>query len=386
MSFASLIKINSQKLDKLFSVKEVNAKSDIKHYSYIDSLRGLAILAVVITHIGQMINNLPSWILSITSKGAHGVQLFFIVSSLTLFLSYNKRKNIDGINTNKFFYIRRFFRIVPAFYLAILIYLPVLLAENYYFLGYYSPVSYFNIIIYMIFMGALYPPAMFYLPFGGWTVQIEMFYYIFIPFLNKIIKNLKQAFLFFIFTLLFYQILVIFFPYLSPDKSLLIFPQQLPVFALGILSYYLIVYKTKFLEKRSISIMVVSILYLISMIVYMDNLNFLPASWWASFGLFGITLAMSVKKFFILENKFTKFFGKISYSLYLWHFFVVNLVWFFYKKSNYFYGAIDPITSFVIITLVVFIISTIISYFSYKFIEEKGVNFGKIIINRINKK
>ena len=367
---------------KFSSVNESNNKSDIKHYSYVDSLRGLAILAVVITHTGQMIHQLPSWILAITSKGAYGVQLFFIVSSLTLFLSYNKRKNIDGVNTNKFFYVRRFFRIVPAFYLAILIYLPVMLAENYYFLGHFSSVNWFNIFVYMIFMGIFYPPSMYYLPFGGWTVEIEMFYYIFIPFLNRIIINLKRALLFFIFTSLFYLTLANLFPRLTPHESLLVFPEQLPVLVLGILSYYLIVHKTNFLEKNSTSIMIISVVYLGLMTFFVDDISFLPSSWLVSFGWVGITLAMAMKKFSILENRLTKFFGKISYSLYLWHFLVVGVVWFLYKKSNYFYGAIDPITSFIILTSVVLIISTIISYLSYKFVEEKGINFGKVLINK----
>jgi len=54
--------------------------------------------------------------------------------------------------------------------------------------------SVFKTIIYSIFLGLLYEPAMSYLPFGGWTVQVEMAFYILIPMLFNKIISLKKVY------------------------------------------------------------------------------------------------------------------------------------------------------------------------------------------------
>ena len=58
-----------------------------KKYQYIDSLRGIAILLVVLVHVGIVLDNMidyfpkDSLLLSIIGNGAYGVQLFLIVSA-----------------------------------------------------------------------------------------------------------------------------------------------------------------------------------------------------------------------------------------------------------------------------------------------------------------
>src|SRR5690606_37748745 len=92
-----------------------------KKYAYIDALRGLAVLGVILVHCGQRADLLP-WIRSITDQGARGVQLFFILSALTLFLSMEHRSSAGKIEKKEYFFIRRFFRIAPMFYVAAFFY------------------------------------------------------------------------------------------------------------------------------------------------------------------------------------------------------------------------------------------------------------------------
>ena len=56
---------------------------NITHYKYIDALRGWAILGVIIVHSSQNFE-LPSILSRLSAAGARGVQLFFVVSALTL--------------------------------------------------------------------------------------------------------------------------------------------------------------------------------------------------------------------------------------------------------------------------------------------------------------
>ena len=54
-------------------------------------------------------------------QGAEGVQLFFVMSALTLFLSLDSRRRTEARPVANFF-VRRFFRIAPFFYAGALFY------------------------------------------------------------------------------------------------------------------------------------------------------------------------------------------------------------------------------------------------------------------------
>ncbi|WP_091134607.1 acyltransferase family protein [Flavobacterium anhuiense] len=90
---------------------------------YIDVIRGIAILMVVITHTAQQgLVKLPHLLSVFLSFGARGVQIFVIASAFTLFRSYKKRNKIEKSPVKNFF-IRRFFRIAPIYYLGIIYYI-----------------------------------------------------------------------------------------------------------------------------------------------------------------------------------------------------------------------------------------------------------------------
>ena len=85
----------------------------MKRFAYIDALRGYAILMVIAVHSSQYFRDLP--LQALLDQGARGVQLFFVASAITLCMSWTARD--DGAPP---FYVRRFFRIAPMFYLALL--------------------------------------------------------------------------------------------------------------------------------------------------------------------------------------------------------------------------------------------------------------------------
>jgi peptidoglycan/LPS O-acetylase OafA/YrhL len=98
-----------------------NTANPLKRYSYIDSLRGFAIIGVLIAHTGLYGNvAYPSLLRNLAEidVGPRGVQLFYVVSAFTLCVSFSKRRNIEK-HPIRNFYVRRFFRIAPLFYLAI---------------------------------------------------------------------------------------------------------------------------------------------------------------------------------------------------------------------------------------------------------------------------
>ena len=81
--------------------------------------------ALVITcHAGEMFAELPYPLRKLTSFGWHGVQLFFLLSCVTLLLSWRADEAKDRASVTGF-WTRRLFRIAPMYYLAALFYFVV---------------------------------------------------------------------------------------------------------------------------------------------------------------------------------------------------------------------------------------------------------------------
>jgi len=86
-------------------------------FAYIDSLRGIAIMLVLLVHTGQQINlsHFNGKFISFIENGQLGVQLFYLASAFALMLSCHSREG--EADFTKKFYIRRFFGITPMYYL-----------------------------------------------------------------------------------------------------------------------------------------------------------------------------------------------------------------------------------------------------------------------------
>jgi len=103
-------------------IKIFDFKSDRLHG--LDHLRAIAIIFVMIYHYYG--NGFPAWLEPIKSIGWTGVDLFFVLSGYLIGYQLLKEyKTSSGINFKRF-YLKRFFRIIPA-YIAVLL--------MYYFIG-----------------------------------------------------------------------------------------------------------------------------------------------------------------------------------------------------------------------------------------------------------
>jgi len=77
-------------------------RTDIKKYDFIDALRGLAILAVILVHSSQRVAPTTSTLQWFMSEGDKGVQLFYVVSSLTLCMSWMARSSHEMFPVRNF--------------------------------------------------------------------------------------------------------------------------------------------------------------------------------------------------------------------------------------------------------------------------------------------
>ncbi|MGH7202892.1 MAG: acyltransferase family protein, partial [Candidatus Levyibacteriota bacterium] len=224
--------------------KSQRISSPLTRYAYIDSLRGLAIIGVLLAHVSHYSNlTYPSWLQNITAidVGPRGVQLFYIVSAFTLCLSLSNRKNIEK-HVLKNFYIRRFFRIAPLFYLAILYYL----WQQNFWSGNPQHFSLLNILSTFTFTNGFSPYWINNIVFGGWSIAVETAFYLLFPLLFYKIKSLRFSLLITCFVAITMQLLRLYLLSLpqvqhNPDFQTFtfeFFPSQLPIFLIGMTVFF----------------------------------------------------------------------------------------------------------------------------------------------------
>lgn len=369
--------------------------AEVKKYGYIDSLRGIAILLVILVHAAQHFETLSPAIFFLTYKGQYGVQLFFITSSLTLFLSFEQRKSLDKANTVKFFLIRRLFRIAPAYYLAIILYSALLLVEP--VSGFPNPLRVVDVALSVFFVNGFFPSSINYVPPGGWSVAIEMIFYLLIPFFFARIKSLQTAVFYFMITVALSFVFNYAGAYLMTNYTHLDYayhktwyfyfwlPNQLPVFMLGVVLFHVLKHKIQI--SRAVAAMMVlaacvAVISMFYLIRYYQLENFVPEHIVVGILFSLIVFAMSGSRIGLLENKLTQHLGKLSFSMYLWHFIVLQCLAYIIRRVV----PASPVIQVTVLYAVAVPIIAFISSISYNKIELPGIKAGKKIIDKLQNK
>jgi peptidoglycan/LPS O-acetylase OafA/YrhL len=175
----------------------------------LDGLRGLAILMVILFHyVASVPHGSPQTLSSKLSQmlvlGASGVDLFFILSGFLIGgILLNSRKSERYFQT---FYLRRFHRIVPVYYLWILLF-PVVgfAATRWMHVSAGSFATLFPLPIYFLFLQNYFPTqlALQYYWFGpAWSLGVEEQFYLVTPPLIRYISVRKLSYVLGTFVLL----------------------------------------------------------------------------------------------------------------------------------------------------------------------------------------
>jgi peptidoglycan/LPS O-acetylase OafA/YrhL len=360
-----------------------------KKLKYIDALRGIAIVGVLLVHCGQAgTNHYPPFLQNIILNGSRGVQLFYMASAFTIFLTYAGRREMEVYHKTNFF-IRRFFRIAPLYYVGIVYYLYQNGLGARYFLGDVAEVSTWNIVSNVLFVNGFNPYWITSVVPGGWSVAVEMFFYCMVPFLFLRIRNLNQSVLFFIFSIFLrmgLQVVLHRFPLIAFDRlwnEYLFFylPNQLPVFACGIIFYFLVNTPRSEWRVEPLVAFALSILFLTQLATHTNFIFPVHVQFGIAFIVLGY--ALSRKEFYALVNPVTIYFGKISYSMYLVHFAILygltrlHCVDFIPTDTVYL-AMINFVLRFCLLISLTALGSTI----TYHLIEVPFQNIGKKIIKR----
>ncbi len=369
---------------------------EIEKYGWVNALRGYAILLVILIHTSEMFYS-SSWMQIITHTGDLGVQLFFIMSSFTLFNSYYKRKNVELSHTKNDFFIRRFFRIAPFYYIAGLIYVcHTIFIKN-------ENVNIIHLLSNYTFTNGLFLPAINYIPPGGWSVGVEMLFYLAIPWLCSHITSLKRSMLFLLFSIVISNIInALLFYYVTyyttsnwigaRQWSLYFwFPNQFPVFVFGIILYF--VYKEiRVSEKTGNRLLILSLISFLILAFVKFELTY-PEYFFQReyvysllFTLFAIGV-YSTRNSLIINSLIQKI-GIVSFSMYLNHFIILagmlycNEVILCELKIRLNFPVEILRNDFIFLVWYIIIVFTtfIFSKLTYKYIEFPGINLGKKVI------
>ncbi|QXI40553.1 acyltransferase family protein [Pseudomonas xantholysinigenes] len=155
----------------------------------IDAMRGIAAIAVAIYHlkliaIGGPLQ-LPWWLEKVTSLGGTGVFLFFTLSAYLL-TKITTHSNVD-LKWTLGFWVKRWFRIAPMFFFTFLIW-----ALYKFYVGAPPFPSAERSIWTLSLLFNLSPSNAHSTVFAGWTVGVEILFYLIFPALFLVLKSPSQ--------------------------------------------------------------------------------------------------------------------------------------------------------------------------------------------------
>ncbi len=378
---------------------------EVRKYRFIDALRGYAVLLVITCHTGYAIPGLPYPAQKLTSVGWHGVQLFFLISCVTLMMSWHSDER-KGIASASSFWTRRFFRIAPMYYLA----------GAFYFLveppaAGFDPVQLFASIG---FFNAWHPllvptvPNRWMVVPGGWSIGVEFTFYLLFPLIAIFVRSIGAALAFFASALTLAclsnaAIHDLFLPQYgaTATRNFMYFwlPNQLPVFALGTVLFFLIdrlrnsVGRATRAFQRAPNLIILACIILFA--VFAENPGLLgdifsftpkglvPFLLVAAlvFMIFAITLALNDELPWL--NQPICALGEASFSAYILHFFVLDslakyLPFVDTKSSGY-----AAVASMMMLWLCTLLATFGLSKLTYKIIERPGIKLGARISRQL---
>lgn len=341
---------------------------------FVDALRGIAVCGVILIHTGAFLRVFNPHLNALVNSGARGVQLFFIISAFTIFLSFQTRKE----SSLQKYFIRRFFRIAPMFYLVLFV--------TVFFLS-IVPINIPSLLAEISFISNFYPKWTNSQIIGvEWTIGVEMIFYVLAPFLFKKIKRLTTA-LFFAF-ITFLIPLIIFsmhwYPKTTEWQAYRAFSliSHLYIFAIGIVIFFLFNKYQKFEERyqkniSNICLGVLSIAIIADLAGIENQSNILKHFFSLNLQFifyFSLLFFASIKSCirFLWVNPVTIHMGKISYSAYLIHLTFNSIIISIFPK-NIQAGYIFIIS---------FITTILVSSITYRLIEKPFIKLSYSIVKK----
>ena len=347
------------------STKQLRDKID-----YLNSLRGVAVLMVVFTHAALYSNAkaLGPIQQGVIGDASRGVQLFYVLSAFTLFYSIYQRGSEDRRRWVDFF-IRRLFRIGPLWWVSIAVYL--FLRNQYHF-------SVQNILCDSLFIHGFFPPYINSIVVGGWSIAVEMIFYLLVPLFFKLCGTTSKSIIWFFWIYVASRVGTLYLGTLHPQaysdsvwNDFIFFglPHQLPVFLFGFILFNIVIRKDLKITGPALvhTALFIILCFSVSKDWFMEQCALLFPLVWI------VSAAPQVK---LWNNRVLQYLGKISFSLYLVHYSAVLLV----NKTEFVKNFDNPYVQLYLGFFLVSMTAAGLSILTFNLIEKPGIKLGNRLI------
>ncbi|MEW6077807.1 MAG: acyltransferase [Thermodesulfobacteriota bacterium] len=341
--------------------------------TFIDSLRGLSIVWVVLFHMLYIpVPNpeIPAWARPWVARGDMGVTLFFIISAFSLCYTMGHYRGHDRSLLS--FYLRRFIRIAPLYYVLLLVH--IYRGWRYYTHG-KNRLDISDWSANLLFVFNLFADNQVGIVWACWAIGVLAIFYLIFPLLYQFFDNIWKCLVLVVLTLLLAHALE---PILGRQYFQWSFLRHLPMFAIGMLVFYALNRIAEIRGKRIIgaALMCLSLLFFV-LLLRRDLISY----YWQGLVFSSLILGLAFSPFTLIVNRSTLFLGKISYSMYLWHPLLVFWLIPYYRAVS---GLTIPLSvKYAIVVTSTLALLLVISYLSNRFIEEPGAKAGKKFQHRL---
>jgi peptidoglycan/LPS O-acetylase OafA/YrhL len=148
--------------------------------------RCYAAMSIVLFHLALLANlDMPPYLSFVTRYFGIGVPLFYVVSAFSLMIGYSTK--LGSRNEIITYFIRRFTRIAPLFYVTIVIYY-ILLGR-----AFGKPVSLAEVVSSVLFIFNFVPQHVTGFVMASWSIGVEMAFYLIFPILALTVTDWKRA-------------------------------------------------------------------------------------------------------------------------------------------------------------------------------------------------
>lgn len=279
--------------------------------------RFIAALSIVIYHYGKNVFLYNNEYLSFIFKQANvGVSYFFILSGFVMIIAYKDKENIIFFEYVK----NRLARIYPVYLLAIFLILGI---------GLFREINYINLILSFLMLQAWIPEKALVINYPGWSLSVELFFYLSFPFLfNYIYKKfaLRNIGFWIILCWLFSQIMFYLIvdtdlikTYIYSIKDLHYNPlMHFNEFLIGNLAGLYFIYKLKDKRKNYFVHILFTLIVLLLLLKFPIGLNYHNGLLSVIFVPLIILISLSTDKLTrLFSNNIFIFLGEISFGIYI---------------------------------------------------------------------
>lgn len=297
----------------------------MKRLEFLDGLRGIAALYVIVLHVPLIVSPgfpIPGWIKPFVTYGWSGVELFFVISGFSLTMTMPSHDKYDQPMVS--YAISRLSRIAPLYYVLILgnvatawlLYGGVLYGATY---------SFDRIVKSALFVFNLFPETAGGVVGASWTIGVEMLFYVAFPLVYQLAKDVWRALAMAILAVIASSLFFHFYTYrgsigFASFRELSVVT-HFPTFVLGIAAYLALQNISAYRYRERVghfltALGIAGISWLMANPYGFPLLH--PAQ---SPGLFYalMIVGLGLAPWPIVANRIMQFYGRICYSVYLWH-------------------------------------------------------------------